>query len=40
MAHIVPQAVMDRIELEDGSTSTFVYMSRDGYELPQTDERK
>ncbi len=40
LTHILPQAVMDRIELEDGSISTFVYMSRDGYELPQPDERR
>ena len=37
LAHILPQALMERVELEDGSTSTLIYLARDGYDLPEPD---
>lgn len=39
LAHLLPKSVMSHIQLEDGSTKTVIYLSRDGYELPQPDQQ-
>jgi len=40
LAHILPQTTMDRVELEDGSTQTIVYLSRDGFDFPKLESRQ
>ena len=37
LATVLPNALIDRMELDDGSVSTLIYLARMGYNLPQPE---